>query len=246
MNTSVIIPVYNETQTIREVAEAAMTHADRVIIVDDGSTDGSMDQLDGLDLDILSNPFNMGKGYSLQRGLKHGLESGADLLITLDGDLQHDPNEIPRLIMAAENHPARIIIAARLIERKNAPKLRSFANQFADFWVSWAAGYPVNDSQSGFRLYPSTVVEQVTLNTDKDKGFVFESEFLIEAAKLNFYSISVPVMSIYNPDGRDSHYRPWRDTWRIVNMIAGHLLRRWLYLPGLLRSIKLLRDPRDG
>ena len=245
MSNAAVIPVYNEAKTIRRVVMACLPEVDHLIVVDDGSEDDSLQQLEGLDIRLLKNPHNMGKAASLINGFKLALELGADAIISLDGDGQHDPAEIPRLLEAASSHPNTLIIAARLKESEEAPKLRRFANRFADFWVSWAAGYQVVDSQSGYRLYPAALLRSVHIDTTREKGFVYESEILIEAANSKFYSRSVSVNTIYRKDGRDSHYRPWTDTWRIVRMIAGRLLKRGLYLSGLLRSLGLLTDPRE-
>ncbi|MEN8179447.1 MAG: glycosyltransferase family 2 protein [Pseudomonadota bacterium] len=244
MQAAIVIPIYNEAATIRGVVESALKQTPTVIVVDDGSEDDSHRQLEELNVTLLRNPQNMGKGYSLQRGLQHALSLGAQVVISLDGDAQHNPDEISGLLQTAASHPDRIIIAARLKQRENAPKLRLFANKFADFWVSWAAGYPVVDSQSGFRLYPRKALEATHIQISREKGFVFESEILIEAARNRFYSISVPVESIYRAGGRASHYRPWSDTWRIVQMIAGRLMRQGFYLKGLLQAIHLMSDPR--
>ncbi len=197
-----------------------------------------------MDITLLRHTRNLGKGPAIQHGFTYALQQGFGAVITLDGDNQHSPEEIPKLLQAIEEHPSTIIIAARLIQRDNAPKLRLFANKFADFWVSWAAGYQVVDSQSGFRLYPSEVLKLLCNRLTEPKGFVFESEVLIEAAHNNLYSVSVPVESIYHQGGRHSHYKPWKDTWLIVRMIAGRLLQMWLYPKGLLRVIHLLPDPR--
>jgi glycosyltransferase involved in cell wall biosynthesis len=244
MQIAVVIPTYNESATIREVVTEVLQQSDDVIVVDDGSMDESHTQLDGLKVHLLRHQQNQGKATALQTGFDHAIKLNAEMVITLDGDGQHNPQEIPNLIKAAELNPQCIIIAARLKQRENAPKLRLFANRFADFWVSWAAGYPVKDSQSGFRLYPLHLLQEVRLNTSKDKGFVFESEIIIEAASHNFYSVSVPVESIYHAGRRQSHYKPWKDTWRIVRMIAWRLIRRGLYLQGLFRSLGILADPR--
>ncbi|MES9861806.1 MAG: glycosyltransferase family 2 protein [Candidatus Thiodiazotropha sp. LLP2] len=244
MRTAVVIPVYNESATIREVVSAALNQTDDVIVVDDGSVDETDKQLDGLKVHILRHDQNQGKATALQSGFAHAVSLNVDAVITLDGDGQHNPGEIPNLIQAAQVNPRCIIIAARLKQRHNAPRLRLFANQFADFWVSWAAGYPVTDSQSGFRLYPFCLLQEVQINTSKEKGFVFESEIVIEAASHSFYSVSVPVESIYHAGRRQSHYKPWTDTWRIVRMIAWRLIRRGLYLQGLFRSLGILADPR--
>ncbi|MCG7945207.1 MAG: glycosyltransferase family 2 protein [Candidatus Thiodiazotropha taylori] len=241
---AVVIPVYNESATIRDVATAVLQQTENVIIVDDGSSDDSQNQLEGLNVHLLSHEQNQGKATALQSGFDHAIKLDAQMIITLDGDGQHNPAEIPRLISAAQANPNSIIIAARLKQRHNAPKLRLFANRFADFWVSWAAGYPVTDSQSGFRLYPFDLLRDVRLNTSKEKGFVFESEIVIEAASHSFYSVSVPVESIYHVGRRQSHYKPWTDTWRIVRMIAWRLIKRGLYLQGLFRSLGIMADPR--
>ncbi|MCU7917515.1 MAG: glycosyltransferase family 2 protein [Candidatus Thiodiazotropha sp. (ex Epidulcina cf. delphinae)] len=244
MRTAVVIPVYNEAATIREVVTAALHQVDHVIVVDDGSVDESAQQLADLDIHLLRHTRNQGKATALQSGFDHALTLNASAVITLDGDGQHNPGEIPNLLISMRENPRSIIIAARLKQRHNAPRLRLFANRFADFWVSWAAGYPVTDSQSGFRLYPSGLLRSIRLNTSKERGFVFESEIVIEAASHNFYSVSVPVESIYRTGGRQSHYKPWTDTWRIVRMIAWRLIRRGLYLQGLFRSLGIMPDPR--
>lgn len=244
MQIAVVIPVYNESATIRDVATAVLQQTENVIIVDDGSSDDSQNQLEGLNVHLLRHEQNQGKATALQSGFDHAIKLDAQMIITLDGDGQHNPAEIPQLISAAQANPNSIIIAARLKQRHNAPKLRLFANRFADFWVSWAAGYPVTDSQSGFRLYPFDLLRDVRLNTSKEKGFVFESEIVIEAASHSFYSVSVPVESIYHVGRRQSHYKPWTDTWRIVRMIAWRLIKRGLYLQGLFRSLGIMADPR--
>ncbi|MCG8088216.1 MAG: glycosyltransferase family 2 protein [Candidatus Thiodiazotropha endolucinida] len=244
MQIAVVIPVYNESATIRDVAAAALQQTENVIIVDDGSSDDSQSQLEDLNVHLLRHEQNQGKATALQSGFDQAIKLNAEMIITLDGDGQHNPAEIPQLISAAQANPNSIIIAARLKQRHNAPKLRLFANRFADFWVSWAAGYPVTDSQSGFRLYPFDLLRDVRLNTSKEKGFVFESEIVIEAASHSFYSVSVPVESIYHVGRRQSHYKPWTDTWRIVRMIAWRLIKRGLYLQGLFRSLGIMADPR--
>lgn len=243
---AVVIPAFNEAATIRALAKRVLQQVERVIVVDDGSTDGTSDELAGLDVTVLKNTQNRGKAASLQHGFQHALQQGCKAVITLDGDGQHAPEEIPRLLAAAIERPDYIIVAARLINREAAPPLRLFANKFADFWVSWASGYPVLDSQSGYRLYPSTLLERAAQTSSNVKGFVFESKIFIEAAKRGFYSVAVPVESIYQPGRRASHYRPYADTQRIVLMIAWQLIKRGFYMPGLMRVLGILPDPRDS
>ena len=239
---AVVIPAYNEAATIRDIAERALAHVAQVIVVDDGSTDGTAAALTGLPLTLISNPANLGKGASLWRGFALALAEGADAVITLDGDAQHRPEDIPRLAAAARAQPGRIIVGARLWDRGHVPPLRYFGNRFANFWVAWAAGFPVADSQSGFRLYPAAVLASIKVAHGPGARFAFESEFLIEAGRAGVRSAAVPIAALYPPRARPSHYRTAIDTLRITRMIAWKLLSRGLDLPRLVRSLSLARS----
>jgi glycosyltransferase involved in cell wall biosynthesis len=241
MNIAVVIPAYNEAPTIRDVATRALGVLPHVIVVDDGSTDGTAAALAGLAVTLISNPVNLGKGASLWRGFAVALAEGADAVITLDGDAQHRPEDIPRLVAAWEAHPGRIIIGARLAQREKVPPLRYFGNRFANFWVAWAAGFPVSDSQSGFRLYPSMVLRNVNVAHGPGARFAFESEILIEAGRAGVRSAAVPIAALYPPNARASHYRSAVDTARIVRMIAWKLVSRGFDLPALVRSLSLAK-----
>ena len=236
-----VIPAYNEAATIRDVALRTLAQLADVIVVDDGSTDGTRAVLQGLGVTVISNPANLGKGASLWRGFALALAEGADAVITLDGDTQHCPEDIPRLIQAARAHPERIIIGARLWEREKVPPLRYFGNRFANFWVSWAAGFPVSDSQSGFRLYPASILGSMKVWHGAGARFACESEMLIEAGRAGVRSAAVPIAALYPPEARASHYRPAVDTARIACMIAWKLVSRGLDLPRLLRSLIVAR-----
>ena len=239
-----VIPAYNEVATIGSLVEQVQQYLDQVIVVDDGSSDDTADQLHDKNVTLLRNKNNMGKGASLKRGFDATLAQGIDGVVTMDADGQHLAADIPRLVAAAEQHPNTIIIAARLRNRAAAPRLRRFANRFADFWISWAAGYPIKDSQSGFRVYPASLLSRLCVASGPKQGFVFESEIIIEAARLGIYSHAVPIDSVYRADSRRSHYRPAQDTWRIVLMVASKLLRRGMYPLGLLRALHLLPKTR--
>jgi len=241
MKLAAVIPAYNEAPTIREVATRTLRLVPDVIVVNDGSTDATAAALQGLPITIISNPVNYGKGASLWRGFALAMADGADAVITLDGDAQHDPEDIPRLIDAAHAHPDRIIIGARLWDREKVPPLRYLGNRFANFWVAWAAGFPVADSQSGFRLYPASVLREVQLFHGPNARFAFESEILIEAGRAGVRSAAVPIAALYPPDARPSYYRSTVDTARIVRMIAWKLLSRGFDLPALVRSLILAR-----
>jgi len=244
LRTAVVIPALNEAATILDLAGRAARQCDIVVVVDDGSGDGTADVLTGGPARVLRNSTRMGKAASLWRGISYCLdEQQVDAIVTMDGDGQHRPEDIPALIDAATQAPNSIVIATRLLERENMPSARRFGNTMADFWIGWAAGYPIQDTQSGFRLYPSCLLRTLDLPHDVAHGFVFESEVLIEAARLGFFAMPVPVKCIYREALRPSHFRPVGDTIQIIRMVAGQLIRRGMYPLGLLRSVGLLGRP---
>jgi glycosyltransferase involved in cell wall biosynthesis len=244
MRVLVVIPAYNEAATVADVALRACRYADCVIIVDDGSQDDTVERLEGLPVSVLRHERNRGKGASLWDGMQRAVADGASSIVTLDADGQHRPEDIPRLVAAARDHPERLIIAARSQKRGRAPKLRRFANGMADFWISWAAGCPIEDSQSGFRLYPAPLIRILATGHRPRHGFVFESEVLIEAARMGFRPMAVPIDTIYFALSRASYYRPITDTVRIVLMVAWKLISKGMYPQGLVRSLR--RSRLDG
>jgi glycosyltransferase involved in cell wall biosynthesis len=209
-----------------------------VVVVDDGSTDGTAEALHGLPLILLRNRHNLGKAASLWTGFTHALAHGARWIVTLDGDGQHRPEDISRLLAATVRFPDRIVIGARLHDRKNFPARRYYANQFARFWISWAAGYAIADTQSGFRVYPASLLATLGPREVSWQGFVFESEILIVAAARGVESVAVAIPGIYPQQARASHFRPIHDIARIVLMVAGKLLMRGMFPVGLWRSLR--------
>ena len=233
-----VIPAFNEAGTIRDVAERTLSQIPWVVVVDDGSTDGTGAALDGLPVTVLRNASNCGKAASLARAMAHVLGEGAEAVITLDGDGQHRPEDIPRLLAARGRHLDAIIIGSRLHEGRNMPRDRYIANRFANFWIAWAAGQPIADSQSGFRVYPAALLRGLSLRCDRAASFVYESEILIEAGRRGVKVVAVPVPAIYEARGRRSHFKPVLDIARIVRMVAWKLLARGLYLRGLVASLR--------
>ena len=237
-NCLVVIPAYNEAATIRDVVTRTLAHVRDVIVVDDGSTDGTAGQLAGLPVTLLVNRRNRGKAAAVWRGARTALAAGAAGIATIDGDGQHDPDDLPRLFGAARLKPAALVIGARLQAKASMPKSRYRANRVATFCIAWAAGQPISDSQSGLRYYPAAVFRDLDVPHDRWSSFVFESEVLIAAARAGIEIASVPVSVRYAELARASHFRPVTDVLKITSMVAGRLLRSGLNLPGLLRSLR--------
>lgn len=238
MKYAVLIPAYNEAATIRDIAGQCLRHADHVIVVDDGSTDATATALQGLPVIVLRHPHNLGKAASLWQGFEAAIACGVDAVITLDGDGQHEPAEIPRLVSAADAHPHNLIIGSRLWDKAAFPQARYVANRIANFWIAWAAGQPIEDSQCGFRVYPATLLLQLLRRGRHTQGFVFESEVIIDAARLGYPALPVRVSAIYRENARRSHFHPILDIVRIVLMLGWKLMSHGFHPQGLVRSLR--------
>ncbi|WP_428095700.1 glycosyltransferase family 2 protein [Candidatus Thioglobus sp.] len=236
-NFAVVIPAYNEEKTIRGIVERALKQCKKVIVVDDGSSDKTIAELANLPIELIKHPENLGKAASLWDGFTLALKDEIDFIITLDGDAQHAPEDITLLINDAETYKNHIIIGARLADKGSIPAKRYYANKIANFWIAWASGYPISDSQSGFRLYPVNLFDNLKISTSKNNSFVLESEIIISAAKVNIYSHAVTIPAIYRDDARPSHFQGVRDITLITLMVGKSLISRWMYPQGLYRAV---------
>jgi glycosyltransferase involved in cell wall biosynthesis len=236
--TAAVIPAHNEVRTIRPLVERAMTMVERVIVVDDGSDDGTGDAVADLDIELLRHEAAGGKAAALATGFDAALAAGAERVVTLDGDGQHNPEELPRLLAAADRRPDHLVVGARLRQRHRQPGIRRFANRFADFWIGWASGQRLPDSQSGYRVYPRGLLEAVRPSTARRHGFVYETAMLIDGARAGFPAVAVEIDSIYRDDARASYFRPGKDVWEIFCFVFWRILLAGLYPQGLWRMAR--------
>ena len=234
----IVIPAYNEARTIRVLALDALAQCSRVIVVDDGSRDGTVEQLQGLSVTVLTHQANQGKAASLRTAFRYALERDAQCAISIDGDGQHCLADAAGLLSAWLIYPQRIVIGSRLHDRAQFPPARYRANRFACFWISWAAGHPIADSQSGFRAYPCEVMQLALTRKVQSNRFTFESEILIVAARQGHLTLAMAIPSSYPVNARPSHFRPVADIAKIVVMVAGKLLKQGMAPLGLWRSLK--------
>ena len=234
---TIVIPALNESATIAKVVAGALRQCQQVVVVDDGSTDDTAAQVQGLDgVTVVQHAKRRGKAAALSDGLRRAFADGADVALTMDGDDQHDPADAARLLAVHAQHPDALVMGARLRKRECAPSDRKKSNDVADFWVSWAAGRALVDTQSGFRLFPRKVFESLKVSERAARSFVFESETLIELGRAGVPIISVPIDARDPAGARASHFRPVLDIARITLMIAYKLISRAAYVPGLLRA----------
>lgn len=229
-NCCVLIPCLNEAKAIRGVIESVLALDLPVIVIDDGSDDGTVDIVSALPVNLIRHTRRMGKGEALRSGFRAALAAGYDGALSMDGDGQHVAEDIPRILTAAALYPNHIITGARLINRERQPIYRRLANDFADWGISWACGQRLIDTQSGQRYYPREVLELADIPAE---GFVFESDILIEAAWQKQVRVaSVPIESRYEHTHhrgprqfRMSHFRPLRDFTKITSHVVAKVVR---------------------
>lgn len=223
----ILIPVYNEAPRVAEVVRGAARHGD-VLVVDDGSTDAVGQAAAAAGAEVIRLERRLGKGMALRRGFERALARGVDRVVTMDGDGQHDADDIPRLLAAAARHPDALVIGGRLGDVHGAvarqlPPGRVAAMRVAGFFISWLTDVALCDTQSGFRVYPVRLVQDVQ---PRRGGFVFESEIIVRAAARGWRLVEVPVTPIHFADRR-SRFRPVRDGAAVGAYLSSHIARRW-------------------
>jgi uncharacterized protein (DUF2062 family) len=225
----IVIPVYNHADTLRDVAERSLRVHDRVLVVDDGSTDGGADVLEGLPVRVIRHDRNRGKGAALCTAARAARDTGATHLVTLDADGQHEPEEIPRFLRLIRDHPEAVLVGKRDFSGSGAPAIRRFGRAFSNFWFRVQTGRSVGDSQSGFRAYPVEVLLDLPL---REWGYGFEVEVLVRAAWAGAEIRDVDVSVHYAPGDRYvSHFRLLRDNARLSLLNARLTMRSALPWP---------------
>jgi len=218
-----IIPVFDEAATIAGVVARAASHG-AVIVVDDGSADDSAAIAATAGALVLRTAGRRGKGAALRMGFAEALARGAQRVVTLDGDGQHDPDDIPRLLAAASDSPRSLVIGSRLADGgAGMEPARLNALRVAGFFINWLTGLDVGDSQSGFRVYPRALLEATP---PRRGGFVLETEMLVQAAAAGFDVHEVP-LSPGQVAARPSRFRPLRDGTAVTAYLTLRGLGRW-------------------
>jgi len=198
-----LIPGYQEGPRIATVVEGARVFLP-VVVVDDGSTDDTAAQAEAAGATVLRQVSNGGKGAALRSGFRHALDHGADAVVTLDADGQHDPAEIPAFLTAFEAGRPELIVGRR--DFGSMPPVRRVSNTLGGWVFSVAVGRHVPDNQSGYRLIGRRLMAE--LLDSEESGFEFEVEMIARCIALGLPLTDVPVRTIYA--GEPSHIRPWR------------------------------------
>ena len=212
LNYCVIVPTYNNEKTLKRVLDTILNYTSNIIIVNDGSTDTTTSILkEYSQLAQIHHAENLGKGIALRNGFKKAIELNYNYAITIDSDGQHFASDIPAFIENIEKEPNVLLIGSRNMTTDDVPKKSSFGNKFSNFWFWFETGIKLQDTQSGFRLYPLPVIPKKYF-TNK---FEFEIEVIVRSAWKGIPVKNIPIQVLYDPTERVSHFRPFKDFTRI-------------------------------
>ena len=209
MRTVALIPAFNEARTIAAVVTGVRDAVDRVIVIDDGSTDGTAERARDAGAEVAVHEVNLGKGHAVRTGLARVFAGDFTHVLLLDGDLQHLPGEAPALLREAEGGGADVVIGERRFERSRMPPSRYHANRIGSRALSWFIGVPVRDTQCGFRVFRVDALRPLQLRAT---GYEVETEMLVKVRRRGGRIAAVPITAVY--DGQRSKLRPVRDTTR--------------------------------
>jgi len=219
LRSCVVIPAYNAAQTIGPLVRQIKGLGLDTVVVNDGSTDETAEAASAAGALVMSHLGNLGKGSALRTGFAFALREGYDSVVTLDGDGQHDPTEIPRLLEAASQSHAALVVGHRLVNRSSMPVSRRWTNRLMSLIVSLLARQRIPDSQCGFRVISRQVLVTIPLSSCR---FELETELLLAAARRGVRVLSVPIRTIYQQ--HDSHIHPLWDGVRFVRLVLRYLL----------------------
>jgi glycosyltransferase involved in cell wall biosynthesis len=224
----VIIPTFNNGSTLKEVLTGVMDVCGNVIVVNDGSSDNTFDLLNQFDgIEVITHNKNRGKGAALNSGFRKAYDLGYKYAITIDSDGQHYPQEINLLCDSSRKEPDTLCIGARDFKSDNMPGKNSFANRFSNFWFKLETGITLEDTQSGFRLYPLERLKGIRTLSGR---YEFELEIIVRAAWRNVAVRNIPVSVYYPPkEIRISHFKPFKDFTRIsiLNTVLVFIALLW-------------------
>ncbi len=215
MNIIVVIPAHNEAKAIVPLLKRIHELGFKTIVIDDGSIDDTARLAQAQGGQVIATGQKSGKGTALRLGFKHALAQGAEAVIALDGDGQHDPQDLPKFVEAYANTRCGIVNGNRLDNPQGMPPVRLYTNRFMSWLISSLCGQYIADTQCGYRLIAAEVLKGIELTcTD----FEIETEILVKAARRRYAMVSVPIKTIYRDEV--SKIKPVRDTIRFIKFIV--------------------------
>ncbi|NQT45971.1 MAG: glycosyltransferase family 2 protein [Candidatus Omnitrophica bacterium] len=214
MKLCVLIPAYNVAATVKGLVGRVRAKGIETIAIDDGSSDMTADEARAGGAIVLKNEKNMGKGATLKRGFEYAINHGFEAVITMDGDGQHDPDDLDKFIDRTGSSAAGLIVGNRMCDAKDMPLIRVWTNQVMSWVISQVCKRKIPDTQCGYRLIKGDVLKRIDINF---ANYEIESEILIKAARAGFDIESVPIRTIYKDEG--SRINPFVDTLRFIKFL---------------------------
>jgi glycosyltransferase involved in cell wall biosynthesis len=212
MRNCVLIPAFNEAPYIANVVKRVREHVEEVVVIDDGSVDGTADVARAAGATCLQLPRNCGKASALRAGIAFARDHGFTCVITLDGDGQHLPEDIPVMLRVAQETGADLVIGERCFDRALMPVSRYFSNVIGSRLASALVGREIRDSQSGFRLLRLDKLDGAKL---RSRYYELEMEILIKMARSGCTIAHAPIRTVYDDGQARSKMKPVRDTVRV-------------------------------
>ncbi len=225
----IVIPVFNHGNTVFEVIDRCMKIHDRILVVNDGSTDLDMDKVSRSPVDWIHHTRNMGKGAAIMTAARIAKAKKASHIITIDADMQHDPEDIALFKTAVYEKPDVLFIGKRDFETGSVPGLSRFGRQFSNFWFRIQTGFKIGDAQSGFRAYPLFLFERLSFSQNH---YAFEVEILVKTAWAGIIVKDLDISVHYPSKGtRISHFQLFWDNLRLTRLNTVLTLRSFLPVP---------------
>jgi len=229
------IPAYNEEKTIGLVVRKTLSYVDKVVVCDDGSIDNTAIEAQSSGASVIKHEENKGKGIALKTLFEHVLQTDAEIIVTIDGDGQFLPEEIPLLTKPIQENKSDLVIGYRFDSDSEMPKYRKIGNKVLDKMTNLASGLPFRDTQSGFRAYSKKALEKISFFTS---GFGVDSEILISASKNNLKISETKISVIYNTGNKTSTKNPVSHSGEVVasliELIAIKHPLKFLGVPGVI------------
>ena len=212
----VCIPAFNEGKVIDNVIKDCLKFSDKVVVCDDGSIDNTYEVADAAGAEVIRHEKNIGKGEALRSLFKFACHSNYDTIVTIDGDGQFLPEEIPKLVKNIEENKSDIVVGYRFNNTRDMPEYRKFGNKMLDRMTNMVEELSVRDTQSGFRAYSKKVIENIDF---KMKGFGSDAEILIDATKKGFRISEEKITVIYDTGAKTSTKNPISHTGEVISSL---------------------------